>query len=75
MKVIDLHWVNFGCWILDTSDKWKVYKTNEQKQNKKNNITFSVDVYKVTRDINRLQNITTKNQLFICNLLLHLGMT
>ena len=59
--------------MLDASDKGKVYKTNEQKQ--KNNITFSVDVYKVTRDINRLQNITTKNHLFICNLLLHLGMT
>ena len=58
--------------MLDASDKGKVYKTNEQKQ--KNNITFSVDVYKVTRDINRLQNITTKNQLFICNFLLHLGM-
>ena len=58
--------------MLDASDKGKVYKTNEQKQ--KNNITFSVDVYKVTRDINRLQNITTKNQLLICNFLLHLGM-
>ena len=44
--------------MLDASDKGKVYKTNEQKQ--KNSITFSVDVYKVTRDINRLQNITTK---------------
>ena len=58
--------------MLDASDKGKVYKTNEQKQ--KNNITFSVDVYKVTRDINRLQNITTKNQLLICNFLLHLSM-
>ena len=58
--------------MLDASDKGKVYKTNEQKQ--KNSITFSVDVYKVTRDINRLQNITTKNQLLICNFLLHLGM-
>ena len=58
--------------MLDAPDKGKVYKTNEQKP--KNNITFSVDVYKVTRDINRLQNITTKNQLLICNFLLHLGM-
>ena len=58
--------------MLDASDKGKVYKTNEQKQ--KNNITFSVDVYKVTRDINRLQNITIKNKLLICNLLLHFGM-
>ena len=58
--------------MLGASDKGKVYKTNEQKQ--KNNITFSVDVYKVTRDINRLQNITIKNKLLICNLLLHFGM-
>ena len=50
------------------------YTKQTNKTKTKNNNTFSVDVYKVTRDINRLQNITTKNQLFICNFLLHLGM-
>ena len=58
--------------MLLTKEKYK-NKTRKQKQHKKN-ITFSVDVYKVTRDINCLQNITIKNKLLICNLLLHFGM-
>ena len=49
-------------------------KEKYTKKDIQNINTFGVDVYKVTRDINRLQNTTTKNQLFICNLLLRLGM-
>ena len=49
-------------------------KEKYTKKDIQNINTFGVDVYKVTGDINSLQNTTTKNQLFICNLLLRLGM-
>ena len=49
-------------------------KEKYTKKDIQNINTFGVDVYKVTGDINRLQNTTTKKQLFICNLLLRLGM-